>query len=485
MISFIGRPIPRSRSRSSPPLWTEPHVFPLQGLGGDRTRRPGRRRRGAPRRLGLVRTCASSCARSTTGSGCCSSTRRRVCRVTEAPEISPAARGAVAAVLRRDRRAAPDALAGLRCSRATPRTCRSSPGHPGLRPDLDVAEGRPVAAALACMIAYDGVTRTEPAFRPVVILPSLAWRRKRMIEQVAIDYPGGREVRVGQVEEGSSECGRRRRLDPLSQSHVRGARTPGAPTGRSICVCPVVACDREEMDVDQLSVQEEDLTAVCLRVACQLPQQLGMRRCSRRRRLRRYGLREHMKRWFTSTQAACVAIPCRPCRQGAPDTRRVEGPVKVEREGLVVTIVPTGSPLSRRSITMVHFSVTSMSLDNDCSSPGRTRATRCRRHFRYSGSANHPARSAASCGSAIRSRTFLPINMPPPASSRCLSTRALELSSQRPIVSVHGPRRLPRRLPPTRSLRAPSPSANSIFSVDDGRVVRCRTMRPLTQPWMR
>ena len=26
-----------------------------------------------------------------------------------------------------------------------------------------------------------------------------------MIEQVAIDYPGGREVRVGQVEEGSRD----------------------------------------------------------------------------------------------------------------------------------------------------------------------------------------------------------------------------------------------------------------------------------------
>ena len=47
-------------------------------------------------------------------------------------------------------------------------------GPSGLRPDLDVAEGQPVAAALACMVAYDGVTRTEPALRPMVILPSLA-----------------------------------------------------------------------------------------------------------------------------------------------------------------------------------------------------------------------------------------------------------------------------------------------------------------------
>jgi hypothetical protein len=44
----------------------------------------------------------------------------------------------------------------------------------GLRPDLDVAEGAPIAAALACMVAYDGVTRTEPAAKPMMILPSLA-----------------------------------------------------------------------------------------------------------------------------------------------------------------------------------------------------------------------------------------------------------------------------------------------------------------------
>jgi phage terminase large subunit-like protein len=47
-------------------------------------------------------------------------------------------------------------------------------GPSGLRPDLDVAEGQPVAAALACMVAYDGVTRTEPTAKPTVILPSLA-----------------------------------------------------------------------------------------------------------------------------------------------------------------------------------------------------------------------------------------------------------------------------------------------------------------------
>jgi hypothetical protein len=45
-------------------------------------------------------------------------------------------------------------------------------GPSGLRPDLDVAEGQPIAGALACMVACDGVARIEPAQEPVVILPS-------------------------------------------------------------------------------------------------------------------------------------------------------------------------------------------------------------------------------------------------------------------------------------------------------------------------
>jgi len=44
-------------------------------------------------------------------------------------------------------------------------------GPSGLRPDLDVAEGQPIAAALACIVAYDGVTRTEHA-EPMIVLPS-------------------------------------------------------------------------------------------------------------------------------------------------------------------------------------------------------------------------------------------------------------------------------------------------------------------------
>jgi hypothetical protein len=44
-------------------------------------------------------------------------------------------------------------------------------GPSGLRPDLDVAEGAPIAGALACMVAYDGV-RIGPGAEPVVILPS-------------------------------------------------------------------------------------------------------------------------------------------------------------------------------------------------------------------------------------------------------------------------------------------------------------------------
>jgi len=47
-------------------------------------------------------------------------------------------------------------------------------GPSGLRPDLDVAECQPIAAAVGAMIAYDGVVRIGPAPEPMVILPSLA-----------------------------------------------------------------------------------------------------------------------------------------------------------------------------------------------------------------------------------------------------------------------------------------------------------------------
>jgi phage terminase large subunit-like protein len=45
-------------------------------------------------------------------------------------------------------------------------------GPSGLRPDLDVAEGAPIAGALASMIAYDGVMRVDPDPEPFVVLPS-------------------------------------------------------------------------------------------------------------------------------------------------------------------------------------------------------------------------------------------------------------------------------------------------------------------------
>jgi hypothetical protein len=74
-------------------------------------------------RSGAATRSASSCARSTTGPGCCSSWPRKVCRSPRSRD-PPAAGGAVAAVLRRDRRAAPDALAGpgAREPRRQPRT---------------------------------------------------------------------------------------------------------------------------------------------------------------------------------------------------------------------------------------------------------------------------------------------------------------------------------------------------------------------------
>jgi hypothetical protein len=45
-------------------------------------------------------------------------------------------------------------------------------GPSGLRPDLDVAQGQPIAAALGAMIAFDGVTRLGPSATPFVGSPS-------------------------------------------------------------------------------------------------------------------------------------------------------------------------------------------------------------------------------------------------------------------------------------------------------------------------
>jgi hypothetical protein len=46
-------------------------------------------------------------------------------------------------------------------------------GPSGLRPDLDVSQGQPIAAALGAMIAYDGVTRVEPMMTPYVGSPTV------------------------------------------------------------------------------------------------------------------------------------------------------------------------------------------------------------------------------------------------------------------------------------------------------------------------
>lgn len=45
-------------------------------------------------------------------------------------------------------------------------------GPSGLRPDLDVTQGQPIAAALGAMIAFDGVTRIEPVGSMNIILPT-------------------------------------------------------------------------------------------------------------------------------------------------------------------------------------------------------------------------------------------------------------------------------------------------------------------------
>jgi hypothetical protein len=45
-------------------------------------------------------------------------------------------------------------------------------GPSGPRPNMDVAEGQPIAAALAVMIAYEGVTRLGPGVTPIIVLPT-------------------------------------------------------------------------------------------------------------------------------------------------------------------------------------------------------------------------------------------------------------------------------------------------------------------------
>ncbi len=48
-------------------------------------------------------------------------------------------------------------------------------GPSGLRPDLDVHQGQPIASALAAMIAHDGLTRIEYAApEPMIMGPSFA-----------------------------------------------------------------------------------------------------------------------------------------------------------------------------------------------------------------------------------------------------------------------------------------------------------------------
>jgi phage terminase large subunit-like protein len=44
------------------------------------------------------------------------------------------------------------------------------PGPSGPRPDLDVAEGAPVAAALGAMVAFDGVTRVGAGAEPMIVV---------------------------------------------------------------------------------------------------------------------------------------------------------------------------------------------------------------------------------------------------------------------------------------------------------------------------
>lgn len=74
-------------------------------------------------------------------------------------------------------------------------------GPSGLRPDLDVGEGQPIASALAAMIAYDGVTRVELRTPPKVhvwkgasdVEETSAWAAEQLAEQAKIAARKGKD----------------------------------------------------------------------------------------------------------------------------------------------------------------------------------------------------------------------------------------------------------------------------------------------------
>jgi hypothetical protein len=125
-----------------------------------------------PERSGAATRCVSSCAATTTGPGCCSSPRRRVCPSPRSRDLPSGSRrsgsSSFDAIVERRLTHSPDPVLARDASNLA---LISGPSR--LRPDLEVAEGQPIAAALAAMTGFDGVSRVEPA-TPFIGLPSLA-----------------------------------------------------------------------------------------------------------------------------------------------------------------------------------------------------------------------------------------------------------------------------------------------------------------------
>jgi phage terminase large subunit-like protein len=85
-------------------------------------------------------------------------------------------------------------------------------GPSGPRPDLDVAEGQPVAGVPAAMIAFDGVARIGSGPEPVVVLPSLA--RHWTTDRGPLDGRGRRPVPGGRKSDSTSLGDGPRRMRP-------------------------------------------------------------------------------------------------------------------------------------------------------------------------------------------------------------------------------------------------------------------------------
>ena len=147
-----------------------PHVFPIRIWEETERVDPVRRRRGAPRDMGPLLVREFLCSEHD-WSWVLLELSEEGLPVTKVPR-SPQRLAAqwqqfFDAILERRLTHSPDPVLARHAGNLA---LISGPSGP--RPDLDVAEGHPVAAALAAVVAYDGVARIEPAAELRIILPS-------------------------------------------------------------------------------------------------------------------------------------------------------------------------------------------------------------------------------------------------------------------------------------------------------------------------